>query len=218
MEFTFAKSKKVLSFHEIIFSHLLCIYIKNAETAIIWQNLTHKTTGVREIWAQARQKKKKKKILDELFWDMLFSELDSNKSHSAGILSGSHIEPINHLERGRIATTIMIITACFCLAWQIRPGVEQERSCDVRQAQPRPFMFDPQILRQVKQWQAFLHEQAEIFLARPDLWLWQKARRRSASMPFHVPQWTDNVLQFRRLFKSRCCPEKKKRYAEKCKI
>lgn len=96
------------------------------------------------------------------------------------------------------------------MAWQVRPGVEQQRSCGVRQTQPRWFLFDPQTLRQVKQWQAFLHEQAEIFLARPDLRLWQKARRRSASMPFHVPRWTDNVLQFRRLFKSRCCLEKKK--------
>lgn len=95
MEFTFAKSKKVLSFHEIICSQLLCIYIKNAETAIIWQNMTHKTTGVREIWAQAGHQKKKK-ILDELFWDILFSELDSNKSHSAGILSGGRISHRTH--------------------------------------------------------------------------------------------------------------------------
>lgn len=46
------------------------------------------------------------------------------------------------------------------------------------------FMFDPQILQQVKQWQALLHQQTEIFLAQPDLGMWHKAWRRTHPMPF----------------------------------
>lgn len=171
-----------LSLHWTILSLLLWIYTKNAKTAIAWQNITRKTTSVGEIWAR------------NLGWAFLGhfffqNEVLINHTQQAFFIRRSDRTSnpwIVHLEdwfQNYRNDSYDNYNPLFpAVAWQIRSvcWATAQLRCSADAATFVHVWPTNFFLRQVKQWQAFLHEQAEIFLARPDLQLWQKAQRRSS--------------------------------------